>query len=145
MTLDITSGNVETFHKTKCKPEYIHVGSDPPGHVLENIPLGVEKMLCTLSCRKVTRFNPPFSHRVENNFGKEFLKLIDECFPPPTHRLRGEINHHTVMVIYSCLQNMGARVKMSNNEKLMTPEQVTQTCRHIQGNPCPFGGKCKSK
>merc|ERR1711954_566729 len=32
--------------------------------------------------RNVTWFNPPFNSTVKTNIGKEFLKVVDECFPP---------------------------------------------------------------
>ena len=32
--------------------------------------------------RQVLWYNPPYNANVDTNIGKEFLKLIDDCFPP---------------------------------------------------------------
>ena len=32
--------------------------------------------------RHILWFNPPFNSTVKTNVGKEFLGLIDKCFPP---------------------------------------------------------------
>ena len=39
--------------------------------------------------RKVTWFNPPYSANIKTNVGKEFLNLVDKCFPKsnPLHKV----------------------------------------------------------
>ena len=44
--------------------------------------------------RNVTWFNPPYNATVKTNKGKEFLKLVDECFPPH-HPLSKIVNRKT--------------------------------------------------
>ena len=55
--------------------------------------------------RNVTWFNPPYNTEVQTNLGKEFLKLIDEYFPP-YHKLSKIINRKTIKVSYSTTPNM---------------------------------------
>lgn len=41
--------------------------------------------------RNIIWFNPPFSRNVQTNIGREFLNLIEKCFPP-NHKLRKRFN-----------------------------------------------------
>ena len=41
--------------------------------------------------RDIIWFNPPFSKNVQTNIGREFLNLIENCFPPK-HKLRKLFN-----------------------------------------------------
>ena len=45
--------------------------------------------------RKITWFNPPFSLNVKSNIGKNFLKIVDECFPN-SHILHKICNRNTL-------------------------------------------------
>ena len=67
--------------------------------------------------RDVLWFNPPYNSTVTTNIGKEFLKLIDECFPKD-HKLRKAFNRHTVKVSYSCTPNMQQIISAKNNKTL---------------------------
>ena len=49
--------------------------------------------------RRVTWFNPPYSMNVATNVGRDFLRLIDQHFPPG-HILHSTINRQTVKVSY---------------------------------------------
>ena len=50
--------------------------------------------------RNILWFNPPWNSEVETNVGKEFLKLVDECFPPE-NPLSKIFNRKSVKVSYS--------------------------------------------
>ena len=54
--------------------------------------------------RHITWYNPPYSTNVKNNIGKQFLTLIDKCFPP-NHPLHKILNRNTVKISYSCMPN----------------------------------------
>ena len=54
-------------------------------HTLKFDPLSTQNCGKRNRSRRITYFNPPFSLNVSTNVGAKFLKLIDKCFPPPTH------------------------------------------------------------
>ena len=41
--------------------------------------------------RNIIWFNPPFSRNIQTNIAREFLNLIEKCFPP-NHKLRRRFN-----------------------------------------------------
>ena len=55
--------------------------------------------------RNILWFNPPWNSEVETNIGKEFLKLVDECFPPE-NPLSKIFNRKSVKVSFSTTPNM---------------------------------------
>ena len=57
--------------------------------------------------RNIIWYNPPFNSEVKTQFGKDFLKILDNNFPKK-HPFSKFINRHTVKVSYSCTKNMGA-------------------------------------
>ena len=96
--------------------------------------------------RKITWFNPPWSQNVSTNVGAEFLKLIDECFPP-SNPLSKILNRNTVKVSYRCMPNMGL-ILSRHNSKVMQEDRVpTQpqptgcNCRRGPAS-CPVNGAC---
>ena len=113
-------------------------------HVLEYSPaqnLGTKKK----NRRKnETWFNPPFSLNVKSRVGKDFLTLLDNCFPPnnPLHKL---FTRQTVKLSYKRMPNMAQAVS-GHNAKLLrddrpVDEQPGCNCRGGPTN-CPVGGKC---
>ena len=79
---------------------------------------------------------------VKTNIGKEFLKIIDECFPVG-NKMHKILNRNNVKVSYSCLPSMQQRHKRMNVGKLRREEEkeedLTCKCREV----CPLGGECK--
>ena len=71
--------------------------------------------------RNVTRLNPPYNSTVKTNKGKEFLKLVDECFPPH-HPLIKIVNRKTIKVSYSTTLNM-AKIISSRNSKILSEQE----------------------
>ena len=63
---------------------------------------------------KIIWFNPPYNQSVSTNVAQTFLKLIDKHFPH-SHRFYKIFNCNTIMVSYSCTDNIGQHVKKHNN------------------------------
>ena len=84
--------------------------------------------------RNVTWFNPPYNTEVQTNLGKEFLKLVDECFPP-YHKLSKIINRKTIKVSYSTTPNIQ---KIILNQE----ENTRKKCNCIKSESCPLNGQC---
>ena len=101
--------------------------------------------------KRKTYFNPPYSMNVATNVGQEFLKLIDEHFPPG-HILRSVMNRTTIKVSYRCLPNMGAQVAKHNSKILKKSSQnVTArtppscNCQRNKIQDCPLPGACNQE
>ena len=94
--------------------------------------------------RNVTWFNPPFSNNVATNIGKEFLKLINRCFPPE-HKLHKILNKNTIKVSYRTMPNI-QQIISSHNKSLIrktTPDDPSRNmCNCRKGKVCPLEGKC---
>ena len=95
--------------------------------------------------RNATWFNPPYSLSVRTNVGKEFLKLVDNSFPPsnPLHKL---FNRQTVKLGYKCMPNMKTEVARHNNKVLQEDQlqAAIPACKFEGGPPnCPVGGDCQ--
>ena len=91
--------------------------------------------------RNVTWFNPPYNMEVQTNLGKEFLKLVDECFPPH-HKLSKIINRQTIKVSYSTTPNM-QKIIAGKNSKILNQEEVTpRKCSCPKNATCPLNGQC---
>ena len=91
--------------------------------------------------RKILWFNPPYNSTVKSNIGKDFLKLIDKCFPP-WHPLRQIVNKNTVKVSYSCTPNMERIIASRNSKLFAVPSSAERTCNCPRNTPCPLYGKC---
>ena len=95
--------------------------------------------------RNITWFNPPYSANVATNVGKEFLTLIDKCFPKSS-KLHKLINRNNVKLSYSCMQNV-QQIITSHNKAVLnktntnTPQQ-SKTCNCRGKEPCPLDGHC---
>ena len=78
---------------------------------------------------------------VKTNIGKEFLKLIDECFPPG-HPLQKILNRRTVKISYSTTPNIEKIISGQNSKKLTEKETQTRTCNCTKNKTCPLNGEC---
>ena len=96
--------------------------------------------------RNILWFNPPYNSTVGTNIAKEFLKLIDECFPP-SHPLRKVFNRKNVKVSYSTTANMAQIISSKNAAILKTPEQEKRLCSCPKDKKpeCPLDQKCLSE
>ena len=88
--------------------------------------------------RKIRWFNPQYCRSVKTNLGKEFLKIVLECFPK-SHKLSKICNRNTIKLSYSCLPNMGRKILADTNKKLKPEvDRVEKLCvGHRRGNDCP--------
>ena len=101
--------------------------------------------------RNITWFNPPYSKDVKTDIGKNFLKLIDTCFPP-SNILHKVLNRNTVKISYSCMENMKQIISKHNkivtendqliNIKTANEKQAKCNCRQME--MCPLDGHCLS-
>lgn len=77
--------------------------------------------------RNIIWFNPTFSKNVQTNIGREFLNLIENCFPP-NHKLRKLFNKNNLELSYSCSPNIKQIIDGHNKTNLrqnMPPEEKT--------------------
>ena len=91
-------------------------------------------------------FNPPYNHTVTTNIGKEFLTLLDKCFPPG-NSLRKIFNRNNVKISYSTTPNM-AKIISGKNGKILTPNEENGkicSCTKNKKDLCPLDQKCLSK
>ena len=91
--------------------------------------------------RNITWFNPPYNTEAKTNLGKEFLKLVDECFPP-NHKLSKIINRKTIKVSYSTTQNMQKLISGKNSKILSQEENISRKCNCPKNATCPLNGQC---
>ena len=94
--------------------------------------------------RHILWFNPPYNCTVGTNIGKEFLKLIDECFPP-THKLHKIFNRKNVKVSYSTTPNVAQIIAAKNKNILKPPETEKRKCSCPKTKVCPLDNKCLSE
>ena len=91
--------------------------------------------------RHVLWYNPPYNATVGTNIGKEFLKLIDECFPP-SHPLHKIFNRGNVKISYSCTPNIEKIISAKNSKVLKPPEPEKRSCSCPKNKECPLDRKC---
>ena len=86
-------------------------------------------------------FNPPYNATVKTNIGRDFLKLIDECFPPsnPLHKI---FNRQKVKVSYSTTPNMAQTIAAKNAKILREEEETKRECSCPKTKTCPLNKKC---
>lgn len=96
--------------------------------------------------RNIVWYNPPYDQNVKTNIGKEFLNIIDKCFPT-NNKLHKIFNRNTVKISYSCMPNVEAIIEGNNKKLLRTsvnPEPEMK-CNCPKNAKCPLDGKCLSK
>ena len=69
--------------------------------------------------RSILWFNPPFCKSVKTNIGRQFLQLLDRCFPPG-HPLHKVLNRHTCQLSYRTMPNLG-KIVAGHNSKVASP------------------------
>ena len=89
---------------------------------------------------------PPYSKHVASNIGKQFLNLLDTCFPP-TNKLHKILNRNTVKISYKCMPNM--KQIISNHNKTIlnkdnNTESKTNNCNCRIKEACPVNQKCQT-
>ena len=99
--------------------------------------------------RNIIWFNPPFSKNAQTNIGREFLNLIENCFPP-NHKLRTLFNKNNLKLSYSCSPNIKQIIDGHNKTILRQntpPEEKTppKPCNCREPNKCPLKGECLVK
>ena len=94
--------------------------------------------------RNILWFNPPYSHSVRSNIGRDFLRLVDKSFPPG-HPLRKIFNRNTLKVGYSCTPSIEKIISSANKKLLAPPKPEERSCSCPKDKPCPLGGQCLSK
>ena len=94
--------------------------------------------------RNILWFNPPFNSTVTTNVAKEFLSLIDQCFPQG-NPLRKIFNRKTVKVSYSTTPNMSQTIAMHNSKLLTTKKNQERDCNCPKTRVCPLENKCINK
>ena len=96
--------------------------------------------------RNITWFNPPYSKHVASNIGKQFLNLIDTCFPP-TNKLHKILNRNTVKLTYRCMPNIKQNIS-NHNKTILTKESSTEdttnNCNCRVKEKCPVDNKCQT-
>ena len=92
--------------------------------------------------RNITWYNPLFCKSLKTNLGKEFFKILHQCFPKE-HKLSKIINKNTIKLSFSCMPSFG-KILDSHNKKILSTHQATTPCT-CRGNVCPIDGKCEEK
>ena len=92
--------------------------------------------------RKVLWFNPPWSSTIKSNVAKDFLRILEEEFPPNSE-LHHYFNKKKVKVSYSNLPSF-KKIVSGHNKKVLHPERVLKElgCNCRTGNECMLEGKC---
>ena len=95
--------------------------------------------------RKVSWFNPPYSSNVATNVAKQFLNLLDTCFPP-LHPLHAIMNRNTVKVSYCTMPNI-KQIITAHNKKILrkADPQPPPGCNCRDKKACPLDGQCKTR
>ena len=95
--------------------------------------------------RDICWFNPPFCRSVITNVGKEFLRILDKCFPSghPCHKA---LNRQSVKVSYRTMPNLG-HIIASQNSKIIGKGEAHAakrkcSCPEKDKPTCPLAGEC---
>ena len=91
--------------------------------------------------RRISWFNPPFSNIADTNIGKQFFRLIDECFPPE-HKLHKILNRNTVKLSYGCMPNIGSLISAHNKAITAKSDNSVKNCNCREPKSCPLENKC---
>jgi hypothetical protein len=115
---------------------------------LQDISIDNTKKRCRK--RNITWFNPPYSENVSTNIGRNFLNILEKCFPPG-HQLRSILNRNTVKLSYSCTPNIQQIISGHNRKVLVTAEKQKlqdkdlRMCNCQKSRVCPIDGLCLSE
>ncbi len=94
--------------------------------------------------RKITWFNPPYDLTVKTNIGRNFFKIMNECFPE-SHVLRKIFNKNTLKISYSCMPNVKNSIDGHNAKQLRKEPAPERTCNCRRPADCPLNGNCLQK
>ena len=88
--------------------------------------------------RNIIWFNPPYNKNVKSKMGREFLRLIDNCFPAG-HKF----NRNTLKLSYSCMPKVQQILKGHNKSVLAnsvqpTPDQAGERACNCRKNNAPW-------
>ena len=92
--------------------------------------------------RKIIWFNPPFCKTVKTNIGKEFFKILKECFPP-NNPLSKIFNRNTVKISYSCMPSV-RKIISGHNKQILKLEETVPPCNCTLYD-CEVEGRCLEK
>ena len=85
---------------------------------------------------------------VKTNLGKQFLRIVDECFPKG-HALRSIFNRNTLKLSYSCMPNIKSIIDKRNKGVLLKLEpeiaNVERSCNCRKKDQCPLDNQCLTK
>ena len=93
--------------------------------------------------RNIIWFNPPYNKNVKSKIGREFLRLIDNCFPAG-HKLRKIFNRNTLKLSYSCMPNVQQICSCELCATDTRPSRPTSMQLSEEGQ-CPLEGNCLAK
>ena len=94
--------------------------------------------------RNIIWYNPPYNNKVKNNFGRDFLTILNESFPIGSP-LRKIFKKNSVKLSYSCLPNIQAKISAHNNSVLKPTENPQTGCNCRKSRACPLDGNCKQQ
>ena len=139
----------EDVFKEAAKPYQEALGKSGYSYKLEFKPPQRTFLPKCNRSRNVIWFNPPYNKNVASNIGRDFLRLIDKCFPIG-HKLRKIFNRNTLKLSYSCMANVRQVIDGHNKTILkkaaQTPQdQANKTCNCRKRDEWPLKGTCLSK
>ena len=106
---------------------------------------GEEKVKKRRRKREVIWYNPPYNATVSTNIGKEYLKIVDECFPQGS-KLRKIFNRNNMKISYSGTPNIAKIINAKNSRNIEKDEKITEkSCSCPKNGVCPLGKKCLFK
>ena len=88
-------------------------------------------------------FNTPYSVNVATNIAREFLNIVDICFPKD-HPLRSICNRNTMKVSYRTMPNLSQIISRHNTkilDKIETVDNPLAGCNCRAKNSCPLIGQ----
>ena len=92
--------------------------------------------------RNISWYNPPYDRNVKSKIGKEFLKILDKCFPA-SNKLHKIFNQNTVKISYSCMPSVKTIIE-GNNKKILRNSEDPMTvkkCSSPKNATCPLDGE----
>ena len=98
--------------------------------------------------KRVFYYNPPFCISLQNNIGKEFLKIVDKHFPK-SGTLGKIFNRNTIKISYSCMPSLERQITRHNHKVLSNnttkPDNEKQRCNCKNKELCPVNRRCLTK
>ena len=95
--------------------------------------------------RNILWFNPPYCKSVKSNLGRQFLQLLDKCFPKG-RQLHKILNSHTVQLSPRTMPNLGKIVAAHNSKVTSTKinyKEPNCNCRGVNKTCIMEGSRCQ--